>query len=253
MRVLWNNLADATATTGTASSSATGFPIANLKTIWPKFYHRTASLGTPDYWAWDLGGATSIYYAILWNHNFTSAATVKLQADNHSNFGSLDHDITLTYGTHWNDDILVYTFSTPSTACRYWRIISTDAGNTDGYLRAGRAYLGGYFQPKWSFARRAPSFVDPSIINFSSGGSMSAIKRDVYEAINYDVSMITEADEQTWKTAFQTIGKSSPYFLIENPTLPLTRTKYVRNSNDLLFSPVTDGHFSHVLSVEEMR
>lgn len=253
MRVLWNNLADLAATTGTASSSATDWPISNLKTVWPKFYHRTSSLGAPDYWAWDLAAVGhSISYVILWNHNLTAAATVRLQADVHAAHWA-DVDVALTYGTHWNDDILIYFFSTPWTTLRYWRIIATDAANPDGYLRAGRAFLGSYFQPKWSFARRAPSFIDPSVVQFSSGGSLTALKRDAFEAVGYDVSMVTEADEQTWKTIFLTIGRSSPYFLIEDPASPLTRTKYVRNFNDLLFTQVTDGFFTHKLDVEEMR
>lgn len=252
IRFLWNNLADAAGTTPSASSAAAEWPLANLRTIWPKWYHRTASLGTPDFWAWNLGAAASISYVILWNHNFTPAATVRIQADVHAAHWA-DVDAPLIYGTHWNDDILIYHFSTPRTDCQYWRIIATDAANPDGYLRAGRAFLGGHFQPQYSFDRRSPGIIDPSDISFSTGGQMSANKREPFGISSFEFSGVKEADRATLKTIFLAVGRNTPYFLIEDHRLHLTRTLYGRNSSDLLFSPVTGGYFSMALEFEEAR
>jgi hypothetical protein len=252
MRFLWNNLTDGTGVVLTSSSAAAEWPLANLATIWPRFYHRTSSLGAPDFWAWDLLAGASIRYAVLWNHNFTAAATAKLQGDNHPNFGSLDHDITLTYGTHWNDDILVYAFPAPSTACRYWRIIVTDAANPDGYVRAGRAFLGNYFEPRYSFAKQSPVFSDPSVVGYSSAGNMNALRREPYAGWSYEFSGVTAADAATFRTMYESVGCHAPFFLVSDRASPLTKTEYVKINGELQFAPMTLDFYAAGISVTQV-
>ena len=249
---LWNNLADAAATTLTSSSAATEWPLANLRTIWPNYPTRTSSLGSPDYWAWDLGSALSVSYVVLWNHNFTAGATVKLQADVHAAHWA-DVDLALTYGTHWNDDILVYRFSTPITTCRYWRIICTDGANPDSDLSANRAFLGTGLQPYYSFARQTPLLVDPSLIGFSSNGSLNALKRTGFAGWSYDFAGVKEADFALIRTMYRAVGKNTPLFLVSDPAALLTKTEYVRFAADLSFPPVTKGFYSLKIDVETLR
>jgi hypothetical protein len=74
--------------------------------------------------AFDFQSAKSVGVFAILNHNFTSAATIKIQADDDPAFGSLDVDVTLT----WNRGQIIYVWSTDQTY-RYWRLTIEDAGN----------------------------------------------------------------------------------------------------------------------------
>ncbi len=252
IRLLHDNLANAADTVLTASSSNSEWPIANLQNIWPTYCHRTASLGSPDYWAWDLGSALPVSYVILWNHNIRSAATVKLQADDSSNYGSLIHDITLAYGTHRDASKIVYYFSTPQSI-RYWRITALDAGNPDGYHRAGHAFLGVPFQPRYSYARKGGAVIDPSTILLSDGGQPSVYEKDAYETFSYEFSAATPADLVSLIASFKVVKKGRPFFLIEDNADRLNTIHYVRHMADFNYGPMAGRYKSFVLPVEESR
>ncbi|MCK9603945.1 MAG: discoidin domain-containing protein [Candidatus Omnitrophica bacterium] len=252
IRMLTDNLANAADTVVTASSSDSEWPIANLQNIWPTYYHKTSSLGAPDFWAWDLGSALPVSYVVLWNHNIRSAATVKLQADDSPDYGSLVEDITLVYGTHRDATKIVYRFSSPVTL-RYWRIIATDAGNPDGYHRAGHAFLGVPFQPRYSYARKSGAVIDPSTILLSDGGQPSVYEKDAYETFTYEFSAATPADLATLIASFKVLKKGHPFFLIEDDADRLNTIHYVRHMVDFNYAPMAGRYKSFSLPVEESR
>ncbi|MBE3126209.1 MAG: hypothetical protein IMZ57_11205 [Acidobacteria bacterium] len=253
IRILGTNLAALAGTIVTASSSATDWPIANLKTIWPKYVHRTLNLGTPDFWEWDFGVAPSINYIILWNHNFQSTATVKLQADVHSGHWA-DVDLPLQYGVHWNDHVLVYFFRRPIANCLYWRVTADDSApaNPAGYLQAGYAYLGGFLQPAYSFKEKGGGVIDPSTILLSDGGQPSTNEKDAYETYDYDFSAATPADLVTLITYFKSLKKGWPFFIIEDDSYPLN-VRFVRFRTDFNYRPFVAGYKSYRLEVEDAR
>ncbi len=250
MRILWNNLGDAAGTTLSVSSEETEWPKENVQNIWASWPHRTSSLGAPDYWAWDLGSALSISYVILWGHNFTSGATVKVQADVHDGHWA-DVDRALTYGVDWNDEFLIAYFSTPRTDCRYWRIIATDAANPDGYLQVSRAYIGSFFEPGFSFAKKDGQTIDPSKIFYSSGRQISASVKDPYDVFSYDFSAISPADILTFRSIFRTNGQHEPIFLIEDHKALLTSTKYAKMVRDFQYKALAGAFKAWSLEVEE--
>ena len=72
-------------------------------------------------------------FAIV-EHNLTSGATIKIQGNATDAWGGPTIDETVT----WRKDIIVHYFT--STALRFWRIIISDAANTDGYIEVGRFF-----------------------------------------------------------------------------------------------------------------
>jgi hypothetical protein len=247
-RIYWNNLADAAATVETASSSATEYPLANIKNIWPGYKWRSASLGAPDFLKWDLHTAQYVSCFILWNHNIGAGATIRLQGNATDSWGSPTVDVQVI----WNADFLVYVF-TSAIFLRWWRIIVTDAANPDGYISAGHRFLGDVFQPRYSHATRAPGFIDPSEIAFTTGGQLNAARREVYDKASYSFSAVQPADILTMKSLYKALGTNKPYFIIEDSSYPLTTVYYIRNISSWDYGPLAGGYKTFVLNVESMR
>jgi hypothetical protein len=248
-RFYWNNLADAVATVETSSSAAAEYPLANIKNIWPTYEFRTASLGAPDYIKWDLGSAQYVSCFILWNHNISAGATIRLQGNDSDAWGAPAFDEAVT----WNAENLVHVLAS-AVSLRWWRIIITDAANPDGYISAGCRFLGTYFQPGESNATRAPELIDPSEVAFSRGGQMTAAQLDGYDQMSYRFDVVSPADQVTMKTIYRALGRFKPYFIIEDSNYPLTTVYYVHNITQWGFGDIkAGGHKSFQLNVETQR
>jgi len=224
MRFLWNNLAD-TATL-TASSENPDFPLSNLKHSWYLRHHRTTGV-TSEWWKWNLGSAQSISYFLFWYHNFQSSATIKLQANSSDLWTAPPLDISLT----WNSGNLIHELS-PAQSYQWWRLWVQDVGNPDGYLRAGRAYLGGYFEPSrnysldWSRER-----IDPSEINESEGGQEAVNTKTNYWIFHFPFPSIIDPDQETFKTISLAVKNSNPFFICYDSADKLNTTFYVKAIN----------------------
>lgn len=147
------------AATLSADSEITTLPASNLQNMQPKRKWRTTGL-TP-YLLLDLGTSPPAANAMaLIGHNLTGAATIRVR-------GKATSDVTTSptvdttavsawpasgkpsdlYWPHylswvaWSNDV----------ALRYWRIDIADAGNTDGYLQAGRLIFGRVWRPTVNF------------------------------------------------------------------------------------------------------
>lgn len=251
MRILWNNLNNASATVLSSSSAATEYPLSNLQNYWKSWRTRTSSLASPDYWAWNLGSALPVSYVILVGHNFTSSATVKVQADIHAGHWA-DVNRTLVYGTDWNDDIVIAYFSTEWTTLQYWRITVQDLSNPDGYVEAAYAFVGSFFEPRYSFQNRAGGTVDPSIISKSGRGNFSAYVKDPYDFYEYSFSAMTPADRATYRSIFRTVGRRKPVFLIEDHRDFLDTTKYALLTSDFKWTPFAGDYKAWGFSAEEV-
>ena len=96
----------------------------------------------------DFASAKAPDALVVHKHNFSSGATIRLQADDASDFSSLGVDEAVSWAT---GSIIHYPSTTPRSF-RYWRLRVTDAANADGYLRIAGLFLGGYTEPVRSVA-----------------------------------------------------------------------------------------------------
>lgn len=85
----------------------------------------------------DFGSAKTPDALVIDKHNFTSAATIKIQADDDPAFGTLGVDETVT----WASGQIVHTLTTTPRAFRYWRLRVTNTANPDGYLSIAELVL----------------------------------------------------------------------------------------------------------------
>lgn len=111
---------------GTAVAVGTNFTTANLFKL---YNQRQSSVGqasakTGIVISYDLTAARNVQFFGMFDHGFTSGATLVLQADDDPAFGSPGVNLTLV----WNEFQIVYYWSTPQNY-RYWRLMADDAGN----------------------------------------------------------------------------------------------------------------------------
>jgi hypothetical protein len=250
-RFLWNNLVD-TATLA-ASSAATGLPVTNIAhEMYTKVWRAT---GCASEWvSFDLGAAPgNVTNLVIKGHNFSSAASIRIQADNHSNFGSLDIDIILYPVT----STLFYTWAS-NQAYRYWRITIADAGNTATYVEIGRVFLGTHFAPTYDVSSWSFENIDPSGRLTSTGGQLTANLRSKYKTRTYQYACVPASDKDIWETIFDTVGQVKPIFIVEN-TYDAGSVKYATFTGslnfDFLLYDTTAAGFLYDLSftLEEAR
>jgi hypothetical protein len=225
IRFLWNNLADAA--TLTASSESADFPVSNLKDRRYKVHHRTTGVAS-EWWKWDLGTAQNIYAFLFWYHNFQSGATITIQANTVDSWAAPAFEEVLT----WSTFKLVKLFSSVKTY-RWWRLLVADAGNPDGYLRAGRPFLGGQFEPSRNFTKDwEEEIVDLSEVEYSDGGQAFANEKDIYSQIDLQFLRFSASDRDTFKTIAQAVGKKKAFFIILEPSDPVNTAYYVHSIVD---------------------
>lgn len=107
--------------------------------------YRSAALGAPNTITVDLGSAQEVEACILMDHNFTSAATLLLEADDADSFDSDGGSAQFSEAMSWASAQILHYLSAAETR-RYWRISVTDAGNTDGYIELSELFLGPYVE-----------------------------------------------------------------------------------------------------------
>lgn len=251
IKFMYDNLWDASGTTLTSSSEEAGYPDTNTQQRW----HTRCWRATGDAAEWvkvDLGSAQNIKAFVIKNHNFTGAATLKIQGNAADVWGAPTVDVTLpiTTGT------IIYTWSS-NQSYRWWRVSIEDGANPDTYVKIGRIFLGSFFEPASNFATHTPAFLDPSGIKHSTGGQYSANEKTHYKTISYGFKGITVADFASFETVYDEVGISKNYFICEDSAdaSAYTITYYVRNTSRWEFPLIKPGvtYRTGTITVETLR
>jgi len=243
MRILWQNLHPGASLT--VSSEDPDWPASFLLIHWPGLRHRTTG-DSDEWWKWDLGSAKLVSYLALWGHNFTAGATITVQANNSDSWGSPALSIP---ASRYSD----YIVANPEGTYRWWRLSVQDAANPAGYLEAGWPYLGGFFEPRYSFAARRRSLRDRSERIYSVGGQFVAVVRDRYAAPVYDFDGVLDSDRTALEAIYKEIGEHKPYFLLEDSDDQST-LRYVVNTAPWSFEPKAYGMaWRFTLDSEDVR
>lgn len=226
-RFLWNNLFDDA--TLDASSEAVDFPVENIQNHWPTFAWRAT--GKANEWvSINLGTVTpGIQALVIKGHNFSTGASIRIQADDDPAYGSLDLELILPIVA----ETMTCFWSSPQNY-RYWRITIADAGNTASYVQIGRVFLGSYFSPAYDVSSYSIQINDPSELGLSVGRQSTAALRSHYRTWLYQFAYVKQSDMETFEDIFAEVGLTKPYFIVENIYDPAT-TRYVRNASAFNF------------------
>ncbi len=133
MQILYNNfVVGSTITSSTEDSNYTfddAFNDIRLNRV-----GRTTS-DSSQWIKFDLSSAQSIDYIVILNHNFTSGATITIQANATDSWGSPSVSEVITY----SESPIVKNITLSSY--RYWRLVVDDSSNPDNYIQIGNVFL----------------------------------------------------------------------------------------------------------------
>lgn len=260
IRLLWDNLIDVAALA--ASSEASGYEIENV--VDERFLKAWRSTGIDESVVIDLSAATILDKSVrAWAikyHNLVLASgdQYKIQGSDGDLSGSG------TPGVGEVDDVFIPTpeitigFFDAVKDFDFWKFIldSSVSKGAGEYQRIGRLFLGNYFEPTFDVTSHAVSEVDDSEVLASRQGQEFANIVTPYEIVTYTWDALPAADIAAMKTIYQKIGRHTPFFICENagdPAGAYTGTRYVKNLDPWVFSPVIHGWGSAVIRVKTER
>jgi len=246
----WQNYVDSA--TLTKSSQNPSFSVENLKHRWATKTWRSAdNTGTLTEWvAADLGSAQAIQFFAIKNHNLSSSAVAKIQADDDPAFGSLGVDVTLTKAS----GLLAYYWASPQTY-RYWRYYTVDSAPLTTYLEAGRMWLGPYFRPALNIVNNYRRPVDdPTAVMLSDGGQVSTNQKTRFRTLSMSFEYLGPDDVEDFETMFMDRGRGRELFFTRDADLPLTTTIYCRIASALdIGHEGLEQYYNLGLTLEELR
>jgi len=247
VRFMYNNLWDSG--TLTASSEDSDFPASNTQHHWHLLHWR--STGDEDEWLKvNLGSAQDIKVFVIKYHNFSAGATLKIQANSSDSWTTPPVDETLSI----TSDIIVKFWSS-AQSYQWWRIYIDDTGNSDGYLKIGRVFLGNHVELSrvYSYGYEY-QYIDPSDVVFSANGQIASNQKERYKRFSYTFRGLTSTDKSNLETIFDSVGLSIPYFFCEDSSSPSSSTFYVLNSAAWVVANIPDSdRYELRLELEEAR
>jgi len=237
VRFLEPNLLDGA--TLSASSQASGLPVANLANQLRRKVWRTQDAAGVHTATADLGGAETVGALAFTSHNLTRDARVRLEANDADVWtapswtsGWIDvHDSLFGwgqgghgghgYGGYLLDDegegyIHTFVHFFGGEHYRHWRLSIDDSSNPDGHYEIGRLFLGSHFEPQRGFGHGwRVSQVDPSVTGHSLGQAPFSSRREKYFRLSLPFGLAE--DDEYWHRfgdLFRRAGVTRDFFLV---------------------------------------
>ncbi len=237
VRLIAPNLFDLATLTDSPSMVAT-LPVNNLQDMARARVARSVGLPAPQYIRGDWTASQACSGFVLWRHNLTGAATLRLKLwAGSGRTGTLLYDsgsVAIgsivpygqyvygvdTYGAwlfqNWPVACAILWFS-PVSALSFELQIA-DPANTAGYVQASRVFLGQYFSPPDNFSYGGKMrWEDDSTQERTDGGSLRTDSREPYRVFRFDMNWLAEADRAGLAEILRVSGKSRDLFLSMYP------------------------------------
>ncbi|MDH5664738.1 MAG: hypothetical protein OEY10_00370 [Nitrosopumilus sp.] len=149
----------------------------------------------------DIGTAQTFSTLIIGDHNFTSGATILLEANATDSWGAPTFSESITWKS---EKILQYLASSPTL--RFVRLSITDIGNSDGFLKIGEIFLGEYFQPSKTIDQKHTRAKRLSILDEENEyGNVRKRFHGIRNTIKGTYSYVTDTDLTSFETMLTTI------------------------------------------------
>jgi len=209
MRILWDNKLDDTMTY-TPSSENPNYLVTNIyDTRLSRVWKTTGD--TSENLVIDAGAGNTIEADTftISGHNLTSAATLKIQANDTDVWTSPNLDQSIT----WLEGNIITFFTT--TDERYWRFTMVDATNPDGVLDIGRLMLGEYLTITKGASKRLKETISDTTKGYISGsGQYYASQGYRYRTYDLNFPYWTEAMRQSIITMLDSVQNLYPVMLV---------------------------------------
>lgn len=185
--------------------------------------------------------------AAIINHNFTTAATVAVQAATASTFA----DIALSANVTWRDGPMVVYFT--SGEYRYWRFNISDIGNGDGYYDIGRLMLGEYLQVDPSSLVEFPErHMRNDRVQFSRSNQFYADQGVGWKELDYRFEHAWTSTKTLVETMWGSVGMFKPLLLMNyDTTFSVIEPLYCSIVEPIEFRHLARDDWSFGLSLRE--
>ncbi len=215
-----------------------GLPVSNLQVEGRGRVARTANATGDKVINGNFATVSITSACVLYNHNLTSQATIRLQlwdADNQT--GTMVYDSgsggalpPLGWGdfqwglkpwganvfTGWGRAFTDIWF--PPIGAKSFRVTVADALNPAGYIQIKRLLIGPYFEPDVNFEYGFKlSWMDNSDQVRTQGGSLRTDNRVMYRALVGKLPAIKTSERAVWMDILRQIGKRSETFISVYP------------------------------------
>lgn len=237
LRLIVENQGDSATLTASPAVVAT-LPVTNLQIAPRSKVLRTTSTADQVING-DMGAAFVADGFSLARHNLGTQATVKLRLfDGANQTGSVVYDsgdvavsepiaagVFILGVDAWGDkasdiDVIFTHWFTP-TAYRSFEITLSDAANPDGYLQAGRMFLGLSLAPEINYAWGAKlEWVEDTKLERTAAGSLRSEGVQPFRRFSIDLNHLTVSDRERFSAAFRRIGKRQDILIAGYPGAP---------------------------------
>lgn len=182
-----------------------------------------ARLMSRFYMKFDLVSALEVTAVVLYKHNLSSTAVIRIQGNATDAWSSPSYNQLLT----WNSGHIVY-FTSGTQTYRYWRLYVDDPDNEDGFIEISVVYLGTYTQPSRSYQQR---FEEPrqelSQITMADHGAHYYTDKPSREGFSGDFLRLSEADRTALESWLNYVKFGRNFFFALDPqNEPNDRTFY---------------------------
>lgn len=247
--IAYDNLAWKPATLLTASSSATGYDVANLASParWQKW--RSATSAANQNADFDFASSKNVTLVAMTDVVAHAGGTVKAQYWD----GAAWQDLAVIVVPSVNPTGVVAAFLTTSLFGQRIRVLFTNTGAVSQAVEIGSVFIGTYLQPSISIARGyGLQLVDPSVVSRSVGGQRSADKRRQYWHLRGAAFDFEPEFERAALVAHaREVGTHTPFFFAINPDDPSYLMFYARFDETPNFQHVTVQRFGVPFSLTE--
>ncbi|MDZ4678396.1 MAG: hypothetical protein SGI74_12905 [Oligoflexia bacterium] len=242
-------------------ASVIGFDISTDKTGALTYTADFLKIHTKEFLTLDLGISTNPQcFLLIGKRNapiqFSSSATLKLQANATDAWTSPTFETTLTYNE--KTILLINPTGLSPTPLRYWRLLIQDSANPNGFIEIGSLYLGNFYSTQRGAAQfpLKSSFVDRSTSVISEGGQIFSGVREKTQEFSLDWNGLTYSELEVFNDIFQKMGTSVPFFVILDPDGAFSSSqnfysRYVKFSSDPNFLLESPNNFSFSMQLRE--
>lgn len=197
VHILYNAASDSGAFSG--GSWVASLPLNNLKTAPRTSVARSVDLAAAStQFTIDRGADATWQLFAFVNHNFTAAATVRIQVATglDATIGALTGVVIDTTQTVGSSTRGLFRYRHPSSQVgRYVRVEISDANNGAGYVQAGRFMAGMAWSPAVNFDYGAAlSVVDETTFTRTMGGQLHFNVKPKYRRISLSFDALTNAE-----------------------------------------------------------
>ena len=205
MRIIYNNIIDGATITSYSENPQylfdDAFKDSRLSRVGRTVGHDT------EWIKFTLPSAAAATYILIFGHNLTAGATVKLEGNATDVWTSPSFSETLTV-----IDIINKNFT--SASYKYWRLTIADASNPDGYIQISKVIIGTYLQMPgfnrvFAMPRKSTSKGDKS-----PSGQLYGDKRIIFTSAEFKFNGVSQANKVLIDAFFDIVETIKPFVLL---------------------------------------